>query len=266
MFRHVLAVGLTLLVSGAGGAADLKKLDRRIGKEPAYQSKSPRYLLLAFGPEAKDRAWLVLDGDVLYVDRDGDGDLTKPGNKVTAKKDEPRDQGLLFEAGDLTLDGKKHTQLKVGFSPLKRLTFGEFAKRADLAAALKADPDVEVVTLMIEAEAPHLKARGRVTLVAGPIDLDGALVPAKKPADAPVVHLAGPVQVTFYGNRPTLRRGRSSDFILAAGTPGLGGGTFCLIGYDGTIPDDIRPAADVTFPPAKDGEPVKKRFEFAERC
>src|SRR5436305_12260830 len=118
MSRHVLAVALILLASGAGEAADLKKIDRQIKKEPAYQSKSPRYVLLAFGPEAKGRAWLVLDGDVLYVDRDGDGDLTKAGNKVAAKKGEPRDQGLLFEAGDLTLDGKKHTQLKVGFSPL----------------------------------------------------------------------------------------------------------------------------------------------------
>ena len=40
-----------------------------------------------------------------------------------------------------------------------------------------------------------------------------------------------------------------------------------MLAYDETIPADARPAADVTFPPAKEGgEPIKKRFEFAERC
>ena len=54
---------------------DLTKVDRTIAKEPAYKTK-PRYCLLVFGPEPKIRVWLVLDGDVLYVDRNGNGDLT----------------------------------------------------------------------------------------------------------------------------------------------------------------------------------------------
>src|SRR6476660_2009490 len=108
MFRHVMSLALILLTAAAGQSADLKKVDRQIKKEPAYQSKSPRYVLLAFGPEAKDRAWLVCDGDTLYVDRNGDGDLTAPGNKVAAKKDEHGDEGPTFEVGELTLNGKKH--------------------------------------------------------------------------------------------------------------------------------------------------------------
>jgi WD40 repeat protein len=39
-----------------------------------------------FGPEAKTRIWLVLDGKTLYVDRNGNGDLTEDGEKVAAKK------------------------------------------------------------------------------------------------------------------------------------------------------------------------------------
>src|SRR5437870_1673579 len=107
MSPPVTSVVLVLLACAAGEAADLKKLDRRIAKEPAYQTKSPRYLLLAFGPEAKGRAWLVRDGDVLYVDRRGDGDLTADGNKVAVKKEEARDGGRAFEVGELTLGGKK---------------------------------------------------------------------------------------------------------------------------------------------------------------
>src|SRR2546423_845878 len=112
-----LAVGIAV-----APAADLTKIDRSLKKEPAYQSKSPKYGLLVFGPKAETRIWLVLDvgdelagGDgsktFLYVDRNGDGDLTGPGEKVacTVKKHElfasfsPKPAvlyGAHFEAGD----------------------------------------------------------------------------------------------------------------------------------------------------------------------
>ncbi len=73
-------LGLALVVFAGlhcpAQALDLARLDRTIAKEPAYQSKQPRYCLLVFGSEAKTRVWLVLDGDTLYVDRNGNGDLT----------------------------------------------------------------------------------------------------------------------------------------------------------------------------------------------
>jgi hypothetical protein len=76
-----------LAVSSAPATAiDLTKIDRTITKEPAYKAK-PEYCLLVFGPEAKFRAWLVIDGDTLYVDRNGNGDLTEPGEKVVWKTD-----------------------------------------------------------------------------------------------------------------------------------------------------------------------------------
>jgi hypothetical protein len=62
-----------------GIAADLSKIDRTLGKEPAYQSK-PKYCLLAFGPGGKTRVWLVVDGHVLYVDCKGNGDCLPSRN------------------------------------------------------------------------------------------------------------------------------------------------------------------------------------------
>src|SRR5262249_8147594 len=67
--------------------ADLTKIERTIAKEPAYKSK-PKYCLLVFGPEAKTRVWLVLDGDTLYVDRNGNGDLTETGERFVLALDE----------------------------------------------------------------------------------------------------------------------------------------------------------------------------------
>jgi hypothetical protein len=50
-------------------------------KEPKYHSE-PRYALLVFGPQRDTRVWLVLDGTTLYVDRNANGDLTEPGNRL----------------------------------------------------------------------------------------------------------------------------------------------------------------------------------------
>src|SRR5262249_52982620 len=73
---------------------DLGRIHRRIAKEPAYQSKQPLYGLYVFGPEARTRVWAVLDRsrpdasgyDVLYFDRNADGDLTGSGERIEGKK------------------------------------------------------------------------------------------------------------------------------------------------------------------------------------
>ncbi len=255
------------LAGTAAPAADLTKLDRSITREPAYATKSPRYALLVLGPAANDRVWLVKDGDVLYVDRNGNGDLTEPGEKVLAMKGGSAENGYTFEVPELTLGGTKHYNLNVNAQPLRRWLFGEHAKREDLQAAAKRDPQAETLTLSLEATLPHLKPAGRVLCLAGPIDLGGPLLLAAKPAEAPIIHVGGPLEVTFYSSRPTLRRNRSCELVFAVGTRGLGPGTFAMLGYDDTIPKEACPVGEMAFPPAKaGGEPVKKRFEFKERC
>src|SRR5260370_27637620 len=93
MIHRILSVlALVVSLSGEICAADLSKVDRTIAKEPAYKSK-PRYCLLVFGPEAKTKVWLVQDGDTLYVDRNGNGDLTEPDKKVAAEKQEGAEEG-----------------------------------------------------------------------------------------------------------------------------------------------------------------------------
>ena len=62
-------------------AADPSEIDRTIAKEPKYQSK-PKYCLLVFGPEARTKVWLVMEGLSLYVDRNANGDLTEPGERL----------------------------------------------------------------------------------------------------------------------------------------------------------------------------------------
>src|SRR5438874_3418987 len=82
-----LAATVSILACAASAlAADLKSIERKIAKEPAYAGK-PKYCLLVFGPEARTRIWLALDGDKLYVDKNGNGDLTDDGPPIAAKVD-----------------------------------------------------------------------------------------------------------------------------------------------------------------------------------
>src|SRR5262245_25903338 len=102
----MVALGGAVLLTPAS-VADLTKVERAIGKEPAYQSRSPRYALLVFGPEARERVWLVIDDKLLYADRNGDGDLTQKGECKRALT-WGGEGGTYFEFGALThIDGRK---------------------------------------------------------------------------------------------------------------------------------------------------------------
>ena len=260
------AILFTILLAAPAAAADLSRIDRTIKKEPAYTA-TPRYGLLVFGPEAKDRVWLVHDGDALYVDRNGNSDLTEPGEKVAAEKEGSTKQGSNFAAGDLTVGGKVHKGLAVSLIPLKLLSGNpSLTAVAAIRDALKADPDAVAVRVSMDVESSRLKGPGiggRTSWIAGFFDPAGVLTFAAKPADAPVVHFDGPLQVTFYGETPTVRLGRDNDLVLVVGTPGVGGGTIAMLAYEDTIPKDARPKVEVHWP---GDPPVKEHFELKERC
>lgn len=254
-------------------AVDLAKIDKTIRKEPAYQTKAPKYGLLVFGPEGKERVWLALDGDTLYVDRNGNGDLTEPGKKIAAEKKpgrDPAEDGYSFNVGDVTVGGRTHKGLAVYFIPLKRYADGALGKRPDVKAALAKDPNTFAVSIRMDVEAPRLKGGGlggRLSFSAGPRDLAGALRFADTRGDAPVVWLGGPLQVTFYGEVPSLRVGRGTELVLVVGTPGLGAGTFAMLDYEDTIPATVKPVADVSLPPAKPGAPpLNEKWVIEGRC
>jgi hypothetical protein len=54
---------------------------------------------------------------------------------------------------------------------------------------------------------------------------------------------------------------------IGVGTRGIGPGTFTWVLYRDTIPDDVYPVAEVTFPPgAPDEKPVVRKYTLKERC
>ena len=271
---RLLALSVVLVLAGSTPAADVRPVERTIGKEPAYKTKAPRYLLLAFGAEGKDRVWLVQDGDTLFVDRNGNGDLTDPGDSVAAKKPRegvaPEEGEFTFEVGELTVGGRTHKRLQVFVSPLAQFAGTAIGEHLDAKAALAKNPKATVAMLRLDVDVPELKGGGiggRVSFTVGHDDNNGVLRFAEKHAAAPVVYLGGPLVVTFFRAPPVLRVGRATEFVLVVGTPGVGPGTFAMVQYADTIPDAAHPVAEVAFPPARAGAaPVKARHELKERC
>src|SRR5262249_6781113 len=102
-------------------ALDLTKIDRTIVKEPAYKAK-PKYGLLVFGPEAKSRVWLVLDGDVLYADKNGNGDLTEKDERI--KQAPILDKGHGFAIGELSLPDDRFPKNSSGLAIYRETKHG----------------------------------------------------------------------------------------------------------------------------------------------
>ncbi|MCI0462143.1 MAG: hypothetical protein L0Z62_34765 [Gemmataceae bacterium] len=213
---------LTALCFATGAAAtasgaELTKIERTIAKEPAYKSH-PRYCLLAFGPEAKFRVWLVRDGgDVLYVDRNGNGDLTEPGERVARGAPGSSD----FHPGDIIEPDSKvrHTRLEVdAFDHRVGITVA--GKLGQRTSGEQGDPGF-----------------------------------SHRPQDAPIIHFNRPL--TFGLVYPDERVGPLDYIVVEIGTPGLGKGTFAAIEHD-AVPRGRAPIAEVLFPNKDPkGKPIK---------
>jgi hypothetical protein len=264
ILARLLSIPMLLALSCTAAAAlDLANIERRIAREPAYRSK-PRYCLLVLGPEAKTRVWLVQDGDALYVDRNGNGDLTEPDEKVSAEKRSNRsaeDRNFVFAAGELREDGKRHINLSVWVSDLN-------PNLSEAKTLLKRDPQARSYHIALEVQMPGFQGLGTGgRLVQGAIsDTNGLLQFADRPQDAPIVHFGGKWTMGLY--RPTtlwLERANNVDLIF--GTPGLGAGSFAYVGYEGVVPDHVAPRIEITFPPRESGEPSAiAGYELKERC
>jgi hypothetical protein len=256
---------------GAAPAADLSQVGRTLAKEPKYAGK-PKYCLLVFGAEAKHRVWLVLDGDTLYVDRNGNGDLTEPGEKVTAKARPGDPENTFdFEAGELHVGGKTHKGLEVVVAPLKTLAANpNVMALPHVAAAVRKSPDALTGRISLDVESEALQGGGlggRVSYMLSLFDTEGVFQFADRPADAPVVHLDGALQIAFYGDKPTWVGGRTQDAVLCLGTPGRGPGTFAMVQYEGTVPPGRHPKIAATYRPKDPAQkPVQELYELKERC
>jgi hypothetical protein len=263
MTRFTLSCCALLFVAGSA-TADLANIDRTIAREPKYSGRT-QYCLVVFGRQLEDRVWIVHDGDVVYVDKNGNGDLTAPGKRIVGEKD---GTGMVFDVGTIRLGGREHRNLTVRAWKLREA--GEtFNTHPAALAALRKDRDVEMYNVSAEVEIPGLKGSGddgRVP-VGARMDVNGPLLFGASPRTAAVLQLGGPLHLQPESAETKLFRTFPHDFMLVVGTPGIGPGTFATVGYEKLVPTSAYLVVEAEFAAEKSGSPpVKCRYELKERC
>jgi hypothetical protein len=254
---------LATLLGGAcpAAAGDLAALDRTIRKEPTYRHQ-PKYCLLVFGPEAKTRAWLVQDGDVLYVDRNCNGDLTEPDERIQSK------DGGGFEAVSIRDGALTHT---LSYVQRMQATAALVGNDEEWQRVSRASPEHWVWWVSVDAEraaTPDQKdpLPKRIKYIINGDGL-GMLVFADRPRQAPIIHLNGPWTLGLQDRKQVFTAGHPSNLQIGVGTQGVGPGTFAFVLYPDLIPNTAYPVAEVAFPSAlsRRSAPTGK-FTLTGRC
>jgi len=221
---------------------DFTKIERKLKSEPKYES-TPKYALLVLGAEGRTRLWMALDvvvgNDVVYVDKDGDGNLGEEGERFAAtKRDHDRviaDIGRI-EVGDekTTLeDFKIYTRLGGGERPVALLAF-------------------------------KLNAKVKVFGGYGP---NGGLTQWGDSLEkAPILHANpwGPLSF-FHAGPAEMPIGREATVMFYVGTRGSGDSTFLAVDEDFLDLDKDKILVTVIAKDAK-GNVVSKRAQLKEHC
>jgi hypothetical protein len=240
--RCCLTAGWLTLCLGFRAAGEPGPLVPPPRKEPPYQTKAPRYCLAVFGPRAELRVWLVLDGRALYADRNGNGDLTEPGERVAPEEVSDNGRHLDFETFDVAgpFGG-----------PTYRLWVRTWEGRAGRWELL----------------AVAIVAQGNYRELA-----EEAVAWGERPPAAPVLAFGRPLAVRpAHADRLAFRPGAARVALharlepLAGGPEGRAGGTAVLT-EPRSVPRGLGPLAEVEFPArGSSGEPLRVAVRLAGR-
>jgi hypothetical protein len=251
--RFGVVVWLALCSVGSARAIDYDKIARPLVKEPKYKSKKPCYALLLFGPEAKLAVWAVLDGETLYIDRNGNGDLTDDGERFATEAD---CKGV--EIADP--DGK--TRYVIDLVQTDNTIYTPSARR-DRAA--KGVPPEMMVNVTVKGTVEYKQY----------CDLQQLRDDPKK---AMLAHFHGPLTAGVstinwkVPERTVLRAGdRPTELRVVIGTMSEKHGCWVVVrtcaGEECAFPDGVRPVAEVVFPSADPkAQAIKKRYTLDKFC
>lgn len=250
MCKISLTLTIVCLVSTHARAAqppDLAKIERQIAKQPSYTAAEPLYGLFVFGPEARTRVWAVLDKskadndqyDVLYFDRDADGDLTEEGEHIVGDI-EQREHAARFTIGDFSDPNSQDTH-------------------TSLSLTRRPSSDGSVML--------RLNWQGREPIAGGFAEEAGPYTQfAKSAAEAPILWFDASGQFSFYRWiwAKDLTIGDATDLRVFLGHEGLGKNTFCAVSQD-FLPKKVAVLATLIYTD-NEGRQREESNHFLERC
>jgi hypothetical protein len=238
-----LLTGVFVLLGAAAPApaVDYAKIGHTLTREPAYESKAPKYALLLFGPEAKVRVWVVLDGDMVYLDRNADGDLTGEGEcfakasyctKVKIADPDGKTRYVITSMGVHRFGNPPEVHLMINVDVKGPVAYRQYC-------------DVQLRDSASKAALAHFHG----PLTVGPRTINWKLPPgvALKTGEGP------------------------TDLHAVVGTMDAEHGCWVVVRSDdgdkSAFPKGVCPVVDVQFPPKMPGGPaVKKRYSLDEFC
>lgn len=218
----------------------LAAIDRTIEREPEYRNQ-PRYALLVLGAEAEAAVWIVEDGKQLYVDRNGNRDLTDDGPPISATNERHLffadagpswDMDYLLDVFTLP-DGTRQTNFR-----LAHWNYGDPEDKYGLALTL----DGEIP--MYSGWVPLLK---------------------ESPEDAPVIHFGAPVAPRMLRYKEFVPGTTPSRFSIGFFAPGLGDGATSRLSID-ALPETEQPVVLIEWPVAEGSSPLTTTHVLTERC
>jgi hypothetical protein len=219
----------------------LNGVERTILKEPKYVS-SPRYALLVFGEKAESKVWMVEDGKTLYVDKNGNSDLTDDGPPIVptnggqvGSSSEGIPQGNFHYVLDkiTPTDGSQHTAFR-----LRRWTNG-------------AEEDGYGLSLDVN---------GRTQMYAGWTSFWAA-----SPGAAPVIHFAGPLEPRMLRLKEFVIDSLARRLSIAFINPGRGECATSLLGID-ALPPQVIPTLQIDWPVEKGAPVLHTSLPLRNRC
>jgi hypothetical protein len=239
-----LSVAFLVLLAPATWADPPPKIARKIVEKPAFKQATQQYVLLLLGQKPHREIWIVRDGDDYYIDRNGNGDLTEPGEKITP----PKAQSGTFNLVDF---GKIVDAHDTSHGPLTM----------NLPAT--GSPSLGTVNLEVAK-----KFRQRVAIF--PV--------ATTPETAPVFHFDGPLTSGFLvsnkhylvpaqdANALTLRRGREVLLPAWVGTQIKGSDAVHCVTFSLTNEkEEKRPRLEIVYDNRNPkGAPIVESYRLEE--
>ena len=251
MMRNLTLFAAAMLLAFASARAaeptELNQIERQIKRQPAYTAEKPLYGLYVFGPGAKTGAWAVLDKsaaenkqyDILYFDRNGNGDLTEKNERIVGELSE-RGQSVSFSIGDFT-DPRTHDV------------------HTSLTLTRDAGDDGSVML--------RLKWRDREMMRGGYAEEPGPYTQfATTVAEAPILWFdaSGEFGVQPWMLKKDITIGGSADVRVFLGHEGSGKNTFCAVSQ-GFLPSDVSVLATLIYTDSE-GREQRQPNEFSKRC
>lgn len=262
----IVSVLLCMISTGClaeGTSVDLKNIDRTLAREPDY-NEQPHYALVVFGPTAEPRCWLVMDGNnCLYFDRNSNGDLTEPDDKIP-------------------LDVKATRAINVakgnGYSGMNVFNIGEvnglamnfqfWVREEGAVPSEEFDRSIQKECEANDWETGTLYRIGK--------DGSGAqngICLTASPEEAQVTHLDGPLTFAMkWGNRQVFQPWPKRTVLdINIGTPSLPAKNYRHDVFspltEHEIPRDLHPVAVLEFPSkTPGGAPLVREIELDDRC